>query len=128
MQTRDGRRIETAGLVLVRQRPGSAKGVMFITLEDETGIVNVVVWPKVFEQFRRAVMAASTEARRSLGRTRHRRRRDTPFPPPRGRGDQVTHAGGGPDPREMPPRRRGPHDGSADRPIDTINVKSRHFH
>jgi error-prone DNA polymerase len=59
MQTRDGRRIETAGLVLVRQRPGSAKGVMFITLEDETGIVNVVVWPKVFEQFRRAVMAAS---------------------------------------------------------------------
>ena len=41
---------EVAGLVLVRQRPGSAKGVMFITLEDETGIANLVVWPKVFER------------------------------------------------------------------------------
>jgi DNA polymerase III alpha subunit len=42
---RDGRWLEAAGLVLVRQRPGSAKGVMFITLEDETGIANLVVWP-----------------------------------------------------------------------------------
>ena len=50
MQARDGRWLEAAGLVLVRQRPGSAKGVMFITLEDETGIANLVVWPKVFEQ------------------------------------------------------------------------------
>lgn len=48
-----------AGLVLVRQRPGSAKGVMFITLEDETGIANLVVWPQVFEKFRRVVMGAS---------------------------------------------------------------------
>ena len=39
-----------AGLVLVRQRPGTAKGVIFLTLEDETGIVNIVVWPKVFEK------------------------------------------------------------------------------
>ena len=46
MQARDGRWLEAAGLVLVRQRPGSAKGVMFITLEDETGIANLVVWPK----------------------------------------------------------------------------------
>src|SRR6202041_3068748 len=46
-------------LVLVRQRPGSAKGVMFITLEDETGIANLVVWPQVFEKFRRVVMSAS---------------------------------------------------------------------
>ena len=44
-----GRRVTVAGLVLVRQRPGTAKGVIFLTLEDETGIVNVVVWPKVFE-------------------------------------------------------------------------------
>jgi error-prone DNA polymerase len=43
-----GRRVSVAGLVLVRQRPGTAKGVIFITLEDETGIVNIVVWPKVF--------------------------------------------------------------------------------
>jgi len=44
--------------VLVRQRPGTAKGVIFLTLEDETGIVNVVVWPKVFERNRRTVMTA----------------------------------------------------------------------
>lgn len=46
-----------AGLVIVRQRPGSAKGVLFITLEDETGVVNVVVWSKVYERYRRAVLA-----------------------------------------------------------------------
>ena len=54
----DGRRVRCAGVVLVRQRPGSAKGVIFMTLEDETGIANVVVWPKVMEQFRREVMGA----------------------------------------------------------------------
>ena len=53
-----GRRVSVAGLVLVRQRPGTAKGVIFLTLEDETGIVNVVVWPKVFERNRRTVMTA----------------------------------------------------------------------
>ncbi len=58
MEARDGRRLEAAGLVLVRQRPGSAKGVMFITIEDETGIANLVVWPKVFETFRRVVLSA----------------------------------------------------------------------
>lgn len=46
-----------AGLVLVRQRPGTAKGVIFITLEDETGISNIVVWQKVYQRFRRAVIA-----------------------------------------------------------------------
>jgi error-prone DNA polymerase len=44
--------------VLVRQRPGSAKGVVFMTLEDETGIANIVVWPKVMERFRKEVMGA----------------------------------------------------------------------
>lgn len=58
MDTRDGRWLEAAGIVLVRQRPGSAKGVMFITLEDETGIANLVVWPKVFERHRRIVLSA----------------------------------------------------------------------
>ena len=53
-----GRRVNVAGLVLVRQRPGTAKGVIFLTLEDETGIVNIVVWPKVFERNRRTVMTA----------------------------------------------------------------------
>ncbi|KRA95710.1 hypothetical protein ASD83_18895 [Devosia sp. Root685] len=44
-----GHRIEVAGLVLVRQRPGTASGVIFVTLEDETGVANIVVWPKLFE-------------------------------------------------------------------------------
>ena len=54
----DGRRIAVAGVVLVRQRPGSAKGVVFMTIEDETGIANAVVWPKVFDKFRPQVMGA----------------------------------------------------------------------
>ncbi|WP_034992878.1 error-prone DNA polymerase [Beijerinckia mobilis] len=56
--SRDRRWVKVAGLVLVRQRPGSAKGVMFITLEDETAIANLVVWTKVFETYRRIVIGA----------------------------------------------------------------------
>ena len=52
-----GVRVTVAGLVLLRQRPGTAKGVIFVTLEDETGVCNVVVWAKVYERFRRAVIA-----------------------------------------------------------------------
>jgi error-prone DNA polymerase len=54
----DKKRVRCAGVVLVRQRPGSAKGVVFMTLEDETGIANIVVWPKVMERFRKEVMGA----------------------------------------------------------------------
>ncbi|MBY0380424.1 MAG: error-prone DNA polymerase [Xanthobacteraceae bacterium] len=54
----DKRQVRCAGVVLVRQRPGSANGVVFMTLEDETGIANVVVWPKVMEKFRKEVMGA----------------------------------------------------------------------
>ena len=50
--------VRCAGVVLVRQRPGSAKGVVFMTLEDETGIANIVVWPKVMERYRKEVMGA----------------------------------------------------------------------
>lgn len=50
-------RITVAGLVLVRQRPGTAHGVVFITLEDETGVANVIVWRTIYERFRRAVVA-----------------------------------------------------------------------
>ncbi len=53
----EGARITVAGLVILRQRPGTAKGVIFVTLEDETGIVNVVVWRNMYERFRRAVIA-----------------------------------------------------------------------
>jgi error-prone DNA polymerase len=54
----DRQHVRCAGVVLVRQRPGSAKGVVFMTLEDETGIANIVVWPKVMERFRKEVMGA----------------------------------------------------------------------
>lgn len=53
----DGALVAVAGLVILRQRPGTAKGVIFVTLEDETGIVNVVVWRKIYERFRRAVIS-----------------------------------------------------------------------
>jgi len=58
LKSRNGSRVGVAGLVLVRQRPGSAKGVIFATLEDETGIANVIVWPNIFERFRRTVIGA----------------------------------------------------------------------
>lgn len=54
----DGRRVKIAGVVLVRQKPGSAKGVVFATLEDETGIANIVVWPAITERFRKEVLGA----------------------------------------------------------------------
>ena len=53
------RRLAIAGLVLIRQRPGSANGVVFITLEDETGIANLIVWPATLERFRRAALGAT---------------------------------------------------------------------
>lgn len=56
--TKDGSKIIVAGLVLARQRPGTAKGVIFATLEDETGTANVIVWPKTFERFRRIVLTS----------------------------------------------------------------------
>jgi error-prone DNA polymerase len=55
---RDGAKVSVAGVVLVRQRPGSAAGVVFMTIEDETGIANSVIWPKVLERERKVVMGA----------------------------------------------------------------------
>jgi DNA polymerase III alpha subunit len=55
-EARNGDRFSMAGLALVRQRPDTASGVEFITLEDELGIANLVVWPSVFETFRRIIM------------------------------------------------------------------------
>lgn len=55
---RQGQRVSVAGLVLVRQRPGSAKGVCFITLEDELGVANLVMWPKTFKAYRSIIMSA----------------------------------------------------------------------
>jgi error-prone DNA polymerase len=146
MASRDGRWCEAAGLVLVRQRPGSAKGVMFITLEDETGIANLVVWPHIFEKFRRVVMAASMMAVK--GRVQREGEvvhliayqitdlsaelasvggRDATFPMPASRADHTHH--GGPDPRDLPPKGLRTRDiYIPDLHLDTIKVKSRNFH
>jgi len=120
---RDGRLVEIAGIVLVRQRPGSARGVMFITIEDETGHANLIVWPAVFEANRRLILSATMIAVRGPlqreGEVTHIIARDLTdlsellrsvgargaFPLPYGRGDEAKH-GGGPDPRGNAPRAR----------------------
>jgi error-prone DNA polymerase len=55
---RDGRRITVAGLILVRQKPGSAKGVTFMTIEDETDVANIVIWSALFEKQRRLILSS----------------------------------------------------------------------
>lgn len=57
-QMKDGDPIKVAGLITVRQRPGTAKGVLFITIEDESGFANIVVWDKIFQQYRRDIVQA----------------------------------------------------------------------
>lgn len=147
MSERDGRWLWTAGLVLVRQRPGSAKGVMFLTLEDETGIVNAVVWPTLFERQRRVLMTASLMgihgkiqregevvhlvAQRLFDFSKDLSKlgeRNGEFRLPHGRGDQVKH-GGGPDPRDNPkPAVQARDIYIPDLHIDRLKVKSRNFH
>jgi error-prone DNA polymerase len=145
---RDGRNVEVAGVILVRQRPGSAKGVLFITIEDETGIANGILWPDRFEIYRRQVMSASMIAMRgrlqkegevihiicdritdhddmlrSIGRT------DFAVAP--GRGDGA-HNGGGPDPRDPTfPRGRtlaSPPFGTAASQVELVRIRSHDFH
>ncbi|BCK76193.1 MULTISPECIES: error-prone DNA polymerase [Acetobacteraceae] len=62
INARDGKRLTAAGIVLVRQRPGSSKGVVFMTLEDETATLNVIIWADTFEKFRPVVLSASMVA------------------------------------------------------------------
>jgi DNA polymerase III alpha subunit len=73
-------------LLLVRQRPGTASGVIFMTLEDETGVANVVVWPKSFEQFRPQVLGAR------LTLVRGELQSELGSDPGRGPGDQGHHS------------------------------------
>lgn len=113
---RDGRNIEVAGVIRVRQRPGSAKGVLFVTIEDETGVAQGILWPDRFETYRRQVMSASMIAMRGrlqmegevihlicdrivdhYAMLRSIGRMDFSVAP--GRGDGASH-GGGPDPRD----------------------------
>jgi error-prone DNA polymerase len=134
---RDRRWVHTAGLVLVRQRPGSAKGVMFITLEDETAVANLVIWTKVFEKFRRVVLGSGMIGVR--GRIQREGEvvhlvahhltdlspelasvgaRDTTFSPSRGGSPEIHHASPGPDLSNMlDPRLH----------LDDIKVKTRNF-
>jgi error-prone DNA polymerase len=147
MQARDGRWLQTAGLVLVRQMPGSAKGVVFITIEDETGIANLVIWPKLYERQRRVILSASMMA--VHGRIQregevvhlvaHRVSdlsnmlasvggRDTTFSLPHGRGDEVHRGGSGPEPRELRQKELPARDiYIPDLHIDTIKLKTRDF-
>ena len=144
---RDGQSVTVAGLVLVRQKPGSAKGVMFITIEDETGIANLVIWPALFETQRRVILSAGmlavdgriqregevvhivagrlhdvSKALASVGD------HDAAFPMPHGRGDEVHHGGPGRDPRDPPPGGIKPRDiDSPGLSRSAITVRTRDF-
>ncbi len=146
MSARDGRWLMTAGLVLVRQKPGSAKGVMFLTVEDETGPANVVVWPSLFERRRRIVLGSSMMA--INGRIQREGEvvhlvaqqlfdltsnlsgladRDETFRLPTGRGDEFAHGTpGSPDSRERAVMKvREIYE--PDRLIERLKVRSRDF-
>ncbi len=144
--SRDRRGVEVAGLVLVRQRPGSAKGVMFMTIEDETGVANVVIWEKIFERYRRAVLGAGMIGIKGRiqreGEVVHVVARelidlsaelasvgskDIGFLLPHGRGDELYHGAPTPDPRGMP---KGPRPRNVVDPyghFDQIRFKTRDF-
>jgi error-prone DNA polymerase len=145
---RDGRNIEVAGVILVRQRPGSAKGVLFVTIEDETGIANGILWPNKFEIYRRQIMSASMIAMRGRlqkeGEIIHvicdriidhddmlRSIAHTDFAVAPGRGDGASN-GGGPDPRDPSwPRGRtlaSPPFGTAAEQTDLVPIRSHDFH
>jgi error-prone DNA polymerase len=145
--TRDGKPVTVAGVVLIRQRPGSAKGVLFITIEDETGVANAILWPDRFEAQRRIVLSASMIGIKGVvqreGEIIHvitARMEDlTPllhsvgereFPHRTGPADGAKFSG--PDPRHKAKRPAEPLGNSTGRsvqdPADTIRVKSRNFH
>jgi error-prone DNA polymerase len=123
-KARNGQRLSVAGIVLVRQRPGSARGVLFVTIEDETGHANLIVWPSVFDRQRRLLLTASMLACRGKVQRegevihvvadqltdlsallRDVGQRGEDFPLPDSRGDHVRH-GSAPDPREAGSRAR----------------------
>ena len=148
IRARDGCWLTTAGLVLVRQMPGSAKGVLFITIEDETGSANLIVWPNVFEQQRRVILGASLLA--VQGRIQregevvhliaHRLHdfsgllaglgtREAACPRASSHGNEHQHGAPAQDPRDLP--RQGVEPRAIDRPDlrhGTIRVRARNFH
>jgi len=138
---RDGARTTVAGVVLVRQRPGSASGVVFATIEDETGIANIVIWPSTIEKYRRVVVAAAlllvagrvqrseegivhVIAERLEDRSAALRRLDeadmaAPLEPPLARADEVA--------RPQMPRNRPPTRGSLHGETEVPTPRSRDF-
>ncbi|MDH2132312.1 error-prone DNA polymerase [Sphingobium yanoikuyae] len=145
---RDGKNVEVAGVILVRQRPGSAKGVLFVTIEDETGVAQGILWPDRFEIYRRQVMSASMIAMRGRlqkeGEVIHiicdriidhddmlRSIGSMDVHLVAGRGDGARH-GGGPDPRDkVPPHGRTLASSPFERTRegeDMVRVRSHDFH
>ncbi|HEX8653694.1 MAG TPA: OB-fold nucleic acid binding domain-containing protein [Allosphingosinicella sp.] len=130
MDVKDGRKVEVAGIVLVRQRPG-AGNVTFVTIEDETGIANIIIWQRLFDRYRRIVLGAAmigvqgrvqregevvhivTDALEDMTPWLHSVAA-MDFPHRVSPGDGASF--GGPDPRHRPARQ----------PV--IEVKSRNFH
>ena len=145
----DGRKVEVAGVILVRQKPGSAKGVLFITIEDETGVANAILWPDRFEAQRSTVMSASMigiqgKVQRE-GQVIHiitdrivdyswmlREVGDVDLPRLTARGDGATHPGSPDrgDPGWQPKVRSDYHKAFRDGcdPEDAIKIRSRDFH
>ena len=150
MRAHDGCWLRTAGIVLVRQMPGSAKGVIFITIEDETGIANLVIWPKLYKRQRRVILSAGmmavhgsiqregevvhlvahrvsdlSEALTSVGH------RDAAFPLPHGRSDELHRGNPGLEPRSRSADQLGKKSditlGIVGLHFDTIKLKTRDF-
>jgi error-prone DNA polymerase len=143
---RDGSRVAIAGLVLVRQMPGSAKGVIFITIEDETANANLIVWPSVFEQNRRTILGASMlgcrgkvqcaegvihliveQAQDLSADLKLISGLEGPFPLRAARGDEARTGGSGLDSREPKPLVRPRDLYEPDLRIKTLKVKARNF-
>jgi error-prone DNA polymerase len=140
-EIKHGTRTRVAGMVLVRQRPGSASGVIFITLEDEFGIVNIIVWPSLFDRFRREILTSKFLAvegklqreglvvhivAEKLANITHLAEKLDPesreFTLALAHADQVARPGG--DQRELIVRRRKELAAAAER----LKIKSRDFH
>ncbi len=145
----DGRHVEVAGVILVRQKPGSAKGVLFITIEDESGVAQGIIWPDRFEKFRLTVMSSSMVSLKGRlqkeGEVIHiivdgiddltpmlRRIGAMDFPHRPGRGDGATYAGAPDrgDPGRMPKSAVHYHPPFADgaNPEDLVRIRSHDFH
>jgi error-prone DNA polymerase len=138
----NNKRLSTAGLILVRQRPGSANGVVFLTLEDETGVANIIIWPDTFKRFRKVILSSRlirvTGKLQREGVVTHIIAEDVvdlsdrldalgdgrTLEPAWARADEVKY-GGAPDPRQS----RSPRPGLARHPRNNhITIKSRNFH